>query len=326
MRAIALLAPLVLLAGCASAGLKIVTRPVPEKLLLVAVAPVELRYDNAAFESERRTEDVLAELWESSAWPVLAPTEFMVLDLSAHDPIAGTDALVKARAMGVAGERVALLRTTISIREAQGRAVVHGATGTAVGGSYEATCAISVELHRAGGGLVASVDLDAPLDPFAEKPDWDDRPEIRAAVRRAANALIGACSECVEPAPAIQLATYPTASAIVRAYRSRFRERVRVPSPSDGAEYDAAIWRVMQYFHPLISPEWARRLEGLPPGFCVASPAPPPFQAGDCVVAVAGAATTTPHAIRRARAVSKDEEVVLTVVGKNGVPRTVSLR
>lgn len=316
--------PLVVIASCASSNLRLEIDPPADPIRLVAVAPALLRYQPDPYEIERRSEDVLAALWHHSQWPVLSPTEFIVIDENARDPLMGTDLLSRTRSLQLAPEHIGVLKTIISIREARGRAVVRGAAGTAVGRGYDGTAVITLELYSAGGRLVAEVEVLERLDPFVDKPDWDGKPEIRAAITRAVTTLVNACTACVQRVPAMVMDSYPSSATVMRAYRSVLRNPATWTRAAAGADRDLQIWRTMQYFANTIELDRAIALESRPPGFCLSGVPAPPLRPGDCVVAVNGAPATSPHTLRRARALAPPgAQVKLTVIGTEGIARSV---
>ncbi len=316
---------LLLAAGCAGSNLRMEINPPPDPLRVVAMAPAQLRYGPSPYEIERRSEDVLAGLWASSAWPILSPTEFVVLDPDARDPLMGTDLLSRTRALRIAPEHIGVLKTKISLREAHGQAVVRGARGTAVGSGYQGTAVVTLELYSAGGRLVAEIETTEPLDPFAPKPDWDAKPEIRVAIARAVTELTRACRDCVTDGPTIALPpTHPSAATVVRAYRNVLRNPATWTKTAEGAEHQLQVWRAMQYFDPTVGLERATGLDGRPAGFCFMPPVPPPLRAGDCVLAVDGTVSTSPHTLRRLVGLAGGRRTFqLTVMGLDGVARTV---
>lgn len=316
--------------GCATTTARVRINAPPDRLGLLAVAPVELRYDDRSFEKERRSEDVLIALWQTAAWPVLGPTEFDVIDVKEPDPLRGTDVLIKTRTLGVRPEQVAVLRTIVSVREARGSATVTGRGPDARGGDYSATAVVHMSLTRSGGRVVADLEVTEPIDAFAETPDADPMPAIRIALRKAVKALAEACDGFFNRAPAVPIfATIPSAATIARGYSNPDLGAQGGPGAprivSNSVEHEARIWRAAQYFTPDISMSDALRQDRNPPGFCIVD-AEAPFRPGDCIVSAAGAPAHSPHVLRRLRALRPDAQpLMVTVVDSNGVAREVAL-
>jgi len=310
---------LLVLAGCAGAPASLSIRAPAEPLRLLAVAPVVLRYEGDPYEAPRRSEDVLALLWRDTRWAILGPTEFMVLATGGADPIRNTDLMSKVRDLPLHPERVALLETVLSIREAQGRSEVRGERGTAVGAAIEQIAVVSMSVVSPR-GLVFEIEHTKPMDPFAERPDWDERPTMREALREATKILIDSLGPHLEPVEGPDLDAIPSPAVVLRGYRSDGR------GTSARLEDELSSWRIAQYLDPAVTLAESARLARGALAFCVRGDPPYPLSAGDCVTAIDGHPAASPHALRRRRAFANGAALALTIVGADGLPRRATFR
>ncbi len=323
------LAVLLALAGCATSGRTLHLERPSTPLRAVAVRPARLRYAAEPFEVERRTADVTAALWSRTGWLIFEPGEIHVLDETERDPIRGTDLLLVARQHGLEASEVASLEITLSLREARGRALVTGHGLRATAGDQVTHAVVQLGIVAAGGRTLAEIELVHEVDPFAPRPDWDQRPWVREAVDRAVDVLIEAIDDGVRPTPArpdLPIgAGRPSLSAILGPVPGLEPGAARLGG-DEGPDAEAQLlsWRVAQYFDPGIELTDALRLRSRPPGDCLGPEVPPPWRPDDCLVGVDGASVASLHALRRRLALST-RPVRVTVLGGDGRERWFDL-
>lgn len=287
--------------------------PILKPVDIVAVAPVEIRYQGDLLEREKRTEDVLHVLWADSGWAALTHHEFTVYDPRLTEPMRNTDVLLRMKAFQLGTGGFATLRTSISAREAAGSATVQGMKGKAQ--SYQGELVVTMALLAANGATIVEVEDVVPFDPFLERPDWDSRPEARAALVEAARALIAQCSSCVKEQARVDIDAYPTPAVFLSAPDA-------TPSLGGEVERDLVIWHLLQYFDPEITLESSRAIAKLPRGFIVTR-AGSVFERGDCVLSVGSEPAPSPHVMRRNRALRGPEvPLALSILPEKGAART----
>lgn len=318
-----------LIPACSTAPrIRVLDRATPRATLeIVAVAPVEIRYEGEVFERELRTEELSNELWSSSGWLILAPAEFSVFDPRLNDPLRQTDVALQISKLGLPARGFGALRTIISLREAEGGATVLGRGTRSSGASYEGEVVVRISLVGPDGTPIASVEVIQSIDPFADRPDENLRPEITEALASAVHVLVDQCEGSVRegstegrevrlrPTPALLLGSVET-STLPHSSSAIARE----------ADREILAWRLLRQLEPGISLDEAQRLAKLPPTVCVLGDrAPEPLLPGDCVLASGRDRILSPHALRRLRTIRKPP-IELTVLGRTGERRIVWLR
>ena len=296
---------LLLAAAACRATKPIVTSPPPQPFAALVVAPMELTFVGEPFEAALRTEDVLATLWTASRFPVLTPGE-VTLRQGRTDVLHGSDVVLRAAALGVDPRRVALLTGRAALNEGKAQAVTSGA-GRGASSIYQGEVVVSLALFDAEGRLVGEVSERRDLDPFAEHPSADPRPELRDAIQTATRALAEACEDCFAQAPRPLLALRTNPAVILTRAGAR---AALVAKPE--LERDQEMLPVMYYFDPELPLREAQRLfTAVQSGFCLLGNAPPALHAGDCVSAADGVPLDGPHPL--ARALARSGTVKLTV-------------
>ncbi|MEE8408693.1 MAG: hypothetical protein V3T05_03730 [Myxococcota bacterium] len=307
---------------CSTPGARVVLESPVKALQAIVVSELEIGYDADAFESAKRTHDVLDALWRESSWHVITPREFRFLDPKSENFLHGTDLVIRARALGLDPRKLSMLTGIVSIREARGQATVTGGAGIAVGRDYQATVVVSLELLTMEGTPLVQVEHQRVIDPFAERPDYDDRPEIRAGIRRAVRELIKGCGHCfvATPRPAFVAYTNPVLLLdLPHAKGGTLRQQIAAAGP---LERDQLLWRTMQYVWPDLDLPDAQRLSKAPPGACIAGEPQAGLRLGDCIIAIDGEPVDGVHSL--GRALTGKSSPTLTVIGAEGRQRSVS--
>ncbi len=260
--------------------------PPAQPFLALAVAALEMPRGSPDFEAAKRTEDILEALWRSSKWEVLAPSEFRILHRRGLDnpgPLTATDLVVRAKRLGLDPHRFALLTSSVFMRESSSQAETSKGDESGMGFHGSADVGVSLLLRDAMGEHIAELEIERPIDPFAEKPDYDRRPELRDAVQEITRLLISHCPSCFVPVerPSFDLRASPAVllSATDEAGRT-LRERVMSAGP---LEQDQLLWTHLQYLEPDIDLAAAKRHLTTTNAACFGEDAPSPFRPGDCV-------------------------------------------
>lgn len=278
-----LLAPLLATVACGRNRV-VVHRPVAPLDALV-VATMDLAYPPSPYEAALRTEDVLTVLWEESAWAVLTGADVRLRGEPGASLLSGSDLVVRAHELGVDPHRVALLRARATLVEAGGQP----------DDTADNEVRLILALSDAEGRLLTEVTDRAVLDPFAEHPASDRRPEVRAAIVRATERLVSACAGCFRPVGRLPYAVRANPAAVLA------REGASGSPPHrDEMDRFADVFAAVHYFDPELPVAEAERLLAIGTGACLLEDGPNGLVAGDCVVAADGRPVDGPHALARA--------------------------
>jgi len=188
---------------------------------------------------------------------------------------------------------------------------------------YRGYADAALTLTSSDGRTLVEADSSVEIDPFAERPDYDDAPWLLTALTHAVTGLVSTSSDFVDavPRPGFELFANP-AILLGAPGRDGMTQR-EVIAAKDPLEAERLLWVTLQSLRPTLEPEEARRLATLPPAACVGSAPPPPLAAGDCVIEVSGAPITGPHEL--GRALARGQPLAVTVVDARGERRALTL-
>jgi hypothetical protein len=304
-------------ASCSRRATHVTFVPPPEPLSTVAVVPLRLEFSSDDYEVQLRTEDVLATLWTASSWGVVGPGEFTVRSERPQRSLLDTDLVLRAGQLGIDPKRAALLTGRVTLSETQSQAVTTGGHG-GKSQDYVGEVAVRLTLFAPDGQQVIEVESRRTLDPFAEQPSSDSRPELRAALVEATEELVKSCERCFDswPRPKVRLAT--NAAVILR--RAGKRDELLAKGE---LERDEEMLPALYYFEPEMPLREAHRLFSIGGGFCLLEEGLGGLGAGACVSAINGHELDGPHAFGRALARPGTLELTVYDAGR-AQPRTVS--
>ena len=307
--------------ACSRTDAHVEVIPPSQPLAIVAAEPVRVLFPARPGEPARQTHVFLDLLWRMSAWSVLTPDDFTVLDPDSSDFLHSTNLVLVAHDLGIEPKRFGVLRASLSAREAKGQAVVAGGGKVSIGRDYEGYVDALLELLGADGQRVASATASVRIDPFAEMPENDEAPWIRGALEKATQALLEACRGCVTDVPRPGFVLYSNPAAVLR--RSVVLARPAEHELNvDRLEREQKLWRFFQFFDPKCSLDDAKRLEALGDSVCAGSDVQLPLEPGDCIVSLGGTRFASPHQLMRA--LKGRTRVTLEVVDAQGTRRTVN--
>lgn len=293
----------------------------------VALAVTDLRMPKGSpdFEAFKRTQDLLDALWAESTWTVLAPQDFRVLHPQGLDhpgPLTATDLVVRAEALQLDHQLFGLLSYGVSVRESAGQAHVSKGDDAGVGYHGSSDVVVALVMRDMAGKRVAEMEITRAVDPFADHPDYDARPELGEAVHDLTRQLIAACEGCVTAGarPAIDLR--PSPSLILEATDEAGRTLRQHLETAGPLEHDQLLWTNMQYLDPGLELKAAKHHLETPSVACVTADVKAPFLAGDCITTLDGVRLPSRHAVARRLATGP---CTVEVVGADGATRTVQL-
>jgi hypothetical protein len=314
--------PLFVLCACSGApAVQVQVTPPAAKLSGLAVRSLVLHQRTDDFEGAKRTLDVLEALWRDTTWLLIGPDEFRPPRAGDRDFLRGSDLVLVARRLGVDPHRLAILEGSVSTRQAVGEAEVSG-RDVEVGHDFAGEVAITLSLYAVEGDLIGEVVHTVKLDPLAEKPEWDPRPELRAGLRQALTALTSACHDCFLPSwrPDFPITASPALLLTARDPAGRaLRERIAAADP---LEQDQLLWTSLMYVDPTLDLRAAQRHKRNPSAACIGEGAKPPLAAGDCIVRLNGEPFAGPHVL--GQLLRAGGRVELSVVSPSGAARTIA--
>ena len=301
----------VALASCAARGPTVtVTRGgdlAVGKLRLLVVYPVGFDHEVSPAETYRKTLDLLAGLGEGRGPALIAPWEYDLRNPRTNELSTASKALLRARQLGYAPETVGLLRVRVLRQVQRGSATIVSSTGQRRGqrAAEDLRYTIVGELWRYFPMQeLRELRCTVRHDPFAEHPDWDPVPALRAGVRAVGREVRGILPGDPQASAALALTTADSARPLLDlrgAAGGTLAEEVAAAGLLMG---ELKLWRIFQYLEPGISSAQARRLAELPPGVGVRAPlaavSSGPLRVGDLITGVDGAPVRHTHELQRA--------------------------
>jgi len=312
--------------ACAGPTANMVVNLPSQPLAAVAVAPIVLHTDtiggDLGIEAFKRTQDVLDLLWRTSAITVIGPTEFEIHNPHSDNVMMATNLFSRAHQLGLDPERLCLLSISVTSRKSSGSKVTSRGAKKTTGSAYRHKLAVSLTVRDMRGNYLLELDLTAEVDPFAENPEHDSRPELRETILLATGEFVDQLgSSFVEgERPPFTLTTSP--AVVFDGVGSAGQPLREMIAAGDALEQDRLLWLHQQYFAPEITLRQAQQNLKTPSGACFGDDAPPPFVVGDCVATIGNAPVPNVHAL--GRTLTGDRAVDLGMVGTDGNTRVVA--
>ena len=290
----------ILATGCASTRtIRIYEATSPtDTIRYLGVSTVQLLYESELLESNLRTHRLLGFLAQRTQWPIAPSNEFSIINHLERDPIRKTDLLLRLKPTKGLGNQIALLETTISLREAKGRAIINASTGTLVGRAHEIDLVVRMTVTGKAGAVLFDVESVTRVDPFAITPDFDSRSYIDNALSSLLEILIRDLDEHIQPVTKkVTFVGRPTMSGL-KSYPSR-SVTSHDSRQMDGMELDIRNWHILQYSDFSASIDEAKKDLLRNVGFCLTQDHPnTTLKAGDCIYSIDGKAVANSHQIQ----------------------------
>ncbi|MDY0061824.1 MAG: hypothetical protein RBU45_18580 [Myxococcota bacterium] len=274
---------LVVLAACRPGTDRLEVRHAPPadlpRLRVAVVQAVDLRWPCCAEDAYRKTSDLIAALSGGRDGDLILPEEVTFEDPRAETIASSSNGLYVARSLGYPPEETALVRVWVEPRVQRGTQQLVDDQGRirGAGALEEATYLVHGELWQyLPTRLLAAYQLTVRHDPFAPRPDWDERPVIREAVQELGQTIGGLLRRSDPPRPLPDLGlTFSENPVGVFDHTAPGLEPLTVAlARLDPLEAEVRRLQAFQYFQPKITPELAARLARLPRGLLVLDPGP----------------------------------------------------
>ncbi len=209
------------------------------------------------FEVARRTEHLLDSLYERTRWRIVDPTGFSIRHPTQKDVIQRTDIVLRvannSASLGGPLNPEATGYLSVNLGRRQWQVDRNGRK------EWLGTVSVSGVLRAPDGSVLMDARVELPRDPFAERPDFDNAPEINAAIDQLVDAFAERCMGCVVPtlrppyalkrSPAMALLWHKGGTPLKPAILIQYAQKLDALSAED------FLWRAMQYVWPSLSVE-----------------------------------------------------------------------